>query len=238
MDFCYSEEFDEFVATLQIDLQTEVENRMAALCLIDALLDIFEDWVYDATTEIANSRRDTSEMMVGIDDKGVIKMMQKMVGAGIPKARGKICNPNCPNDPSVVLLNHVCWMHVEAIADLEYVNKWYPPELRIENKGWLHLIHPIFVNWSSQLMLHAVNFFTELTMIKHRRNTVSVGLNQLNDNESIFGAFKEAALAIGGLGDMNDRTMKNFHSALAKQAFNAYTSFQMGREVQGRQRLI
>ena len=59
---------------------------MAALCLIDALLDIFEDWVYDARTEIANSRMDTSETTVGIDDKGIIKMMQKMVGAGIPKA--------------------------------------------------------------------------------------------------------------------------------------------------------
>ena len=141
-----NEEFDEFVAILQIDLQTEIENRMAALCLIDALLDIFEDWAYDATTKIANSRRNTSETMVGIDDKRVIKMMQKMVGAGIPKALKKFGTPNCPNDPSVGLLNHVCWMHVEAIADLEYVKKWYPPELRIENKGKLHLIHPIFVN--------------------------------------------------------------------------------------------
>ena len=87
LDFCYSEEFDEFIAILQIDLQTAVENRMAALCLIDALLDIFEDWVHDATMETASFCRDMSEKMVGIDDKGVIKMMQKMVGAGIPKAR-------------------------------------------------------------------------------------------------------------------------------------------------------
>mmetsp|Transcript_38112 Transcript_38112/g.62301 ORF Transcript_38112/g.62301 Transcript_38112/m.62301 type:complete len:347 (-) Transcript_38112:240-1280(-) len=156
LDFCYSEEFDEFVAILQIDLQTEVENRMAAFCLIDALSDILEDWVYDATTEITNSRRNTSETMVGIDDKGVIKMMQKMVGAGIPKALKNFGTPNCPNDPSVGLLNHICWMHVEAITDLEYVKKWYPPKLRIENRGKLHLIHPIFVNWSLHLMLHAI----------------------------------------------------------------------------------
>ena len=55
LDFCFSEEFDEYIAILQIDLQTAVENRMVALCLINALLDILEHWVYDATTEIANS---------------------------------------------------------------------------------------------------------------------------------------------------------------------------------------
>ena len=73
-------------------------------------------------------------------------MIQKMVATRIPKAEKKICTLNCQNDPSVVLLNHVCWMHVEAIADLEYAIKWYPPELRIENNWKLHLIHPIFFN--------------------------------------------------------------------------------------------
>jgi len=83
------------------------------------------------------------------------------------------------------------------------------------------------------LMLHAVNFSTELTMIKHRRNTASVGLNQLKENASIFGAFKQAALTIDGLGDVSDRTMKKNHSALAKQAFNAYTSFRWGEKFKG-----
>ena len=65
-------------------------------------------------------------------------------------------------------------------------------------------------------MLYAVKKITELTMVKHRRNTVSVGLNQLKEDEkSISGAFKQAALTIDRLSDVDDSTIRKIRSALA-----------------------
>ena len=55
----------------------------------------------------------------------------------------------------------------------------------------------------------------------------------MKEKTSIFGTFKQAALTIDGLGDVDDQTMKKIYSALAKQAFNAYTSFRWGEKFKG-----
>ena len=39
--------------------------------------------MYDATEQIANSRKDSTGKTIDIDDKGVVRMMQKMVVAEI-----------------------------------------------------------------------------------------------------------------------------------------------------------
>ena len=76
--------------------------------------------------------------------------------------------------------------HNEAMTNAEYKRDWYPEELQIANKGKLHLIHSTFVEWAFELILFAMNFFTELKMIKHRRDTVNVAAQHLKDNKSLF----------------------------------------------------
>ena len=99
--------------------------------------------------------------------------------------------------------------------------------MQISNKGKLHLIHPTFVEWASELILFAMNFFTDLKMIKHRRETVDVAAQHLKDNKSLFFSFREAALSVDGINERipGDDTLLMIHTMLIKQAFNAYTSF-------------
>ena len=74
-------------------------------------------------------------------------------------------------------------------------------------------------------LLFVVNFSTEIATIKQRREAVSVGLNKLRENESIFEKFKQAALTIDRLSDMEHTTMKKIHHILSKHAYNAYTGY-------------
>ena len=71
--YCLSDEFAEFYT---VDLSGLINiNWLCAFHLFDALLYEFERWVYDAMTEIADSRKNTVENEVGIDAKGVKAMM-------------------------------------------------------------------------------------------------------------------------------------------------------------------
>ena len=107
--------------------------------------------------------------------------------------------------------------------------------MQIANKGKLHLIHPTFVEWASELILFAMNFFTDLKMIKHRRETVDVAAQHLKDNKSLFFSFREAALSVDGINERipGDDTLLMIHTMLIKQAFNAYTSFRWGSHFRG-----
>ena len=232
-DYYCSSDFDEFI---KIDLPEKLRNnRTAAVCIVDSMHILFEDWVYDATAEIAKSRKDTAELQVCIGDKGVVKMMQKMVGAGIPKALKKFGAGNNEDDPANILLNCVRWYHKDAMDDTGYVEKWYPMDLRFENKGKLSLIHPKFLDCASELIIYAVNFFTKTRMIQHRRNTVSFGLQQVKQHEALFESFKRAALTVDGIDDitLDDITLRKIHTYLAKYAYNAYTGFRWSDEFRG-----
>ena len=196
---------------------------------------LFEDWVYDATIETANTRNKVVERRICIEDNGAIKMMQKMVGAGISKAFKSFCLTKKTNDPIHVLLSNVCWKHADAIVNAEYKAKWYPLELQIENKGKLHLIHPTFIHWSSTLILFAAKISTKLNMIKYRRNAICVGLHILKNDDVLFQSFKLAALTNGKLCDgvLDDTTFQKIHLFLANYAFKAYTGFRWGDQFKG-----
>ena len=133
-DFYLSEEFDILMSELPGPL---AGNRTAALCLFESMLSLFENWVYDSVTEIANLRRGADETNVTIDDYGVIKMMQKIVGAGINKAIKKFSTSSSPNDPVAILLNNVCCKRGDDVVDAEYKRNWYPQHLQFEDKGKL-----------------------------------------------------------------------------------------------------
>ena len=122
------------------------------MCLVDSMVVLFEDWVHDATTEIENSREEVVGRKICIKDNGVVKMMQKMVGVGIPKAFKNLFLTEKANDPIHVLLSNVCCKYTNEIVNTEYKAKWYPLDLQIENKGKLHRIHPTFIHWSSTLI--------------------------------------------------------------------------------------
>ena len=53
-------------------------------------------------------------------------MIQKMVGAGIPKAKKKFNTYTNPTSPANIILVNVGWKNSEAIVDPEYSKKWYP----------------------------------------------------------------------------------------------------------------
>ena len=152
-------------------------------------------------------------------------MIQKMVGAGIPKAKKKFNTYTNPTSPANIIVVNVGWKHYEAIVDPEYSKKWYPEELWVENKGHLSLISAAFIRWSYELMIYAINFFTERNMIKYRNNCVRVVLFRLAEHDQIFGLFEEASLTINGISNFDNNTMKKIHNVLAKQASNAYTGF-------------
>ena len=191
--------------------------------------------MYDATTEIANLRKNKSERIFTINDRGMVKQMQEIVGAGLPKAKGEFCNWNQPNDPVTVLLKSMSWRNEEAMADVEYKQKWYPEELQILNRGKLHLIHPKFIHWSSNMIVFIVNFFTDANMIKYRRETVRVGLKQLKKEVAIFDAFKQAANSVNGLmiESLGCNVLAKIHLFLAKFSFNTYTNFRWGDKYRG-----
>ena len=119
------------------------------------------------------------------------------------------------------------WCHEEAMADVEYKRKWYPEELQILNRGKLHLMHPKFIHWSSNMIVFIVNFFTETNMIKYWGETVLFELNQLKNEVAIFDTFKQAANSVDGLMIelLGCNVLAKIHLFLAMFSFNTYRIF-------------
>ena len=93
--------------------------------------------------------------------------------------------------------------------------------------GKLHLIDLAFIRWASTLMVFTVNFFSKSNLIKYRRNTITVGMEHLHKNESIYNAFKEAISNNDMLSMLNldDTALENLHRYLTAYTFHAYSGF-------------
>ena len=106
LDYYCGEDLEEFIQNYIPEMLTS--KRTGALCIGDALVWIFKDWVYyDDTEDMVNFRKDTTRKTIHIDDEGIVKMIQKMVGDGTPKVKHKYCSPNEPNDPATIILSNV-----------------------------------------------------------------------------------------------------------------------------------
>ena len=101
-------------------------NRLGALCFLDTLNCEFEQWVNDATTDLAKLMMNTVGKDVDIDDTGVKVMMHQMIGAEVPKAPIKFCPLDHINDPPFILLNSVSYKEADVKENHEYISTWYP----------------------------------------------------------------------------------------------------------------
>ena len=224
LNFCLSDNFEnlyksEFPEALR-------NNRLGALYIVDALHCMFEDWVYKALTATHGSRSHNQKKVLSVNSPGMVAQMQRMVGGGIPKAIRRFCPRNEPNVPIFKLLKCLSIKHKDAVKDEEYKGTWYPDALRNENMGNLHLINPLFVDWSSKVMVDSVNFFDKENMRQHRRCEISVGMEMIR-NSTLFDTFKQVIINNENLRVLNiqENVLVDIHRYLVTHAFHAYSGY-------------
>ena len=111
-----------------------------AIFLIDILKSIFEEWYYDALTElIVPDSEEESESDDYLDHESFIVMTQRMVGGAIPKLKLKFdCND------AVNVIDSIGFRQFLGDVDQDYINEFVPPVLQHSDKGGLSLIKPAF----------------------------------------------------------------------------------------------
>jgi len=202
-------------------------NRLKALYIIDNLHCIFEGWVYDILTRMMHLRSDKPEIFLSIDSHGMKEQMHRMVGAAIPKAINRLCPSERQDNPVYRLLKSFSIKHNDALNDEEYVANWYLDAPRNKSMGNLHLINPRFVEWASKISVFSVNFFSRINLMKYRRNTISVGREQLYNTTGIFDAFKQVILTSTKLSSLKigEAELVQIHRDLITFAFHTYSGF-------------
>lgn len=220
-EFCLSNGFKEFT---HVDLPEPLrQNRLGALYIVDALCCLFESWVRDATSKV---RSEKVEHLCSIDSAGMKDQMQRMVGFGLGKMLKKQEKATGIDDPLYILLKRMVYTEEEAIADKEY-QEWYSQRLRLENKGFLHLIHPTFTGWASSLMVFCVNFYNKTNLSKNGSCVINACLEQLYKTESLLDKFKKSARTIYDVDIISDSSLETLHRKLAKCSAHAYSGFQI-----------
>jgi hypothetical protein len=168
--------------------------------VIDAIVEIFLERVCLVISEMKVVEDDVT---VSEDTPNFFKMLQNIVGAGISKAREKICPLKNGKGPEYDLLGAMGIMAEDPLIDEDYQSKYYTQQYQIENQGKLSLVHPFFIPWSSKLILLTTKLFSNRRMIRYRREAIKVGKQELLANRELFNDFLQAASQIMNLDDFD-----------------------------------
>ena len=218
LDYMMSDEFTElYEKTLPLEIRG---NRAGAIYLIDTLKTIFEDWYYDAFTNlIVPDCEEDSESDDYLDHESYTVMTQLMVGGAIPKLKLKFgCND------AVKIIDSMGFRQFSGEVGQEYINEYVPPVLQHLDRGGLTLIKPAFFPFARDLINFCVDANSEKSIYKNRNDWIKDGLAKVWVDKTLLSKFREVVITLHGP-SMSEKLISGIYKRMASYATLAYSKY-------------